>query len=298
MPLAFQYPAPGGTGAVDASPGNLVTACGTFDPGMGIPTIRGKVYPAAGPFDPIPPGDASGGFTNAFGAGTWHFNGCAPAMGGSSLSVGTGYVLRVWLNTGGSGFQVADCAFTACLSGSGCVPDCPAGAPGPGPGPIGFGCENIVIRDIAARQFRVTPSAGVAGMLEAFGLPKIDPKKYAILLTYDEVVSTHDRAIWVSQPQNGQQLRLEVIRGGCCHQALLTRIRVREFTVETLDRWDATCFDIVHGGELCGLTANCNLRDGGVVLRPVGDVLPVAPPLPPPVPARAAPAPRKRKGRK
>jgi hypothetical protein len=123
------------------------------------------------------------------------------------------------------------------------------------------------------------PTAGVAGLMEIFGLPPLKHLKSNVVVTYDENVSTHDRAIWVSPAIAGQQLRLEVARGGCCYQAIMTRVRVKPFFVETLDRWGSTCFDIVEGGEMCGLTADCQPRDGGVMLMPIGEVVP-APPMP------------------
>jgi hypothetical protein len=225
-------------------------------------------------------------------------------MGGGALAVGTRYKLCVWIDTGASGFQMDEVEFEACLSGSGnCEPDCPAPAPQP-PGGRLFGCEGIVITTIACRKFRVLPSAGVAGVMEVFGLPPLDLVNN-IVLTFDENVSTHDRPIWVSPLVGGQRLRLEVARGGCCYEALMTRIRVKPFVVETLDRWSSTCFDIIEGGELCGLTASCQPRDGGVHLLPVGEVAPnlgrQAPSFPPPskpAPKRSAKPRKTRRGRK
>jgi len=299
MPLTFRYPAPGGTGAVAA--GDLVTACGDFTPpgGSFTSTISGMVYPSTGPFHASPPGGESGGFCNAS-TGTWNFGGCMPPLGGG-LTVGSSYVLRVWqLDSNSSTFQFNDCPFTACLAGSGdCFADCPADAPGPGPvpGPGAFGCESIVISHQACRKFRVLPTAGVAGLMEIFGLPPLDHVKFNVVVTYDEKVSTHDRAIWVSPSVAGQQLRLEVARGGCCYQAVMTRVRIKPFLIETLDRWGSTCFDIIEGGELCGLTANCLPRDGGVQLVPIGEVAP-APPLPEQNRKRPARARRARRGQK
>ncbi len=298
MAITFQYPATGGTGAV--SGGDLVTACGQYTvPGGGATTtVHGKVYPLGAPLDPSPPGSASGGTCMS---GFWHFNGCWPPLGGG-LVVGTKYVLRVWQKDSSSGSYVpGDCEFTACMQGSGCEPDCPEMAPAPGPASsFAFGCESIVIREMAARKFRVTLSAAIADMLEMFDLPAADPHKLSILVTYDEAVSTHDRAIWVSQPYKGEQLRLEVQRGGCCYEALVTRIRVSPLSIETLDRWHTSCFDLAAGGELCGLTADCCLRDGGIEVRPVGDVqlFAPAPPLERRTPARAPSTRRARRGKK
>lgn len=295
MPITFRYPAPGNTGAVAG--GDLVTACGEYTPPGGghTSTFCGMVYPSSGPFDPTPPGGESGGFCNASTA-TWNFGSCMPPLGGG-LTVGTSYVLRVWqLDSNSSTWQFSDCPFTACMAGSGdCFVDCPASAPGPGPGPAPspFGCESIVISTAAARKFRVMPSAGVAGVMEVFGQPPLKQAKHNIVLTFDENVSTHDRAIWVAPLPGGQRLRLEVGRGGCCYQAIMTRVRVMPFVVETLDRWASTCFDIIEGGELCGLTASCQPRDGGVQLVPVGDLSQFAGQIAPMPPPPSAPAPKR-----
>jgi hypothetical protein len=131
-----------------------------------------------------------------------------------------------------------------------------------------------------------------------YGL-EFDPEDLPpIIVTYDAAVSTHDRAIWTSQPQNGVQFRLEVRRGGCCYEAVMTRIRVLPQSMETLALWGATCFDLVAGGELGGLTTDCCARDGGIEVRPVGEQQPIAPAAPRPrrAPDRAPDAPRARRG--
>ena len=294
MPITFRYPALGGTGAV--SGGDLVVACGQYSPpGPGATTtISGMVYSGT-PTHAEPPPGASVGSCNPM-SGTWQVSSCMHEVG--TLTAGTSYTLRVWQRDSDSGSsQHNDCDFTACEAGSGdCWTDCAANAPGPVPGPGAFGCESIVISHQACRKFRVLPTAGVAGLMEIFGLPPLDHVKFNVVVTYDEKVSTHDRAIWVSPSVAGQQLRLEVARGGCCYQAVMTRVRIKPFFIETLDRWGSTCFDIIEGGELCGLTANCLPRDGGVQLVPIGEVAP-APPLPEQNKKRPARARRARRGK-
>ncbi|MCI0357363.1 MAG: hypothetical protein L0211_02620 [Planctomycetaceae bacterium] len=305
MPFGFNYPAPGGTGAV--SGGNLDTACGTYDvPSSGDHTIKGFVYPAGTAPDPFPPAGATAGFCDGF--GNWHFSGASPPLlGGGGLVVGTPYTLNVWEThpiLGGTPGH--PCAFTACASGSaGCVPNCPP--PGPAPQPFDRDLEPVIVH-IASRFFRVFPAPAIVDLWTVFDYPLVRADRQFILLTYDDVGSNFERAIWLSPVQQGTRLRLEVKRGPYCHQALMVRVRVGGNTIASLERWEASCFDIVHGGSFVAITPDCFPREGSVILKPgrsdsdLVDLGP-APSLPesltlvPEIPAPPAPRPARRRGR-
>jgi hypothetical protein len=305
MSFGFNYPVPGYTGAVSA--GNLVTACGTYDPPpSGTHGVMGLVYPAGADKHPSPPSGASGASTGyCDGYGNWYFSGtCPPLWGGGYLQIGTSYTLRVWEThyiLGGT--PAYDCNFTACQSGyGGCVPNCPQPGPQPAPQPPPDQDLEPVIVGSASRFFRVYPAREVFDLWSVFDYPQIRGQRQFILLTYDEAASNFERAIWLSPVQQGTRLRLEVKRGPCCHQALMVRVRVGGLLIESLERWESSCFEIVRGGTFLALTPEGFPREGAVTLKPGRSdddaaELGQAPPLPdsltraPELPAPELPAP-------
>ena len=291
MAFEFRYPASGGTGA--AAGGNLVTACGTFDPFPegGTYTIKGKIY-AGTPGDATPPSDASLGTCVVSGTShTWHFNGCSPPLSGCTS--GDSRTMRVWLTSSAvSSWSKKDCSFTVCESGTlNCVPDCPESTI------VNVHCIPV-IQTIATRYFVVTPTAEVADLLGLLGQSKSSISKLAVQLAYDEDRSTLGRAIWAAKTGQGEQLVLEVTSGSCCQRALLARVRVEKQSIETLERWCAECFDVLDGGPLQRVDAEGRRQEGSVLVHPPGG----AAAAPPQESARArrgrGPARRTRRGRR
>jgi hypothetical protein len=289
MAFAFRYPVTGGTGASSGS--DLVTACGTFDPfsSGGTVSIWGKIYPASSPPTDLTPPSGSSPGTIPPGSDVWHFNSCSPPLSGCGTS--GSFIMRVWLTSTSIGhYLIRDCAFTGCVSGSGnCVPDCPASAPQPPDGTD----SGPVIAEAASRYFIVVPSPSLLKVLDVFG-SGIDPAKLKMLLAYDEVRSTFNRAIWVSSVVRGDQLRLEVSPGGCCNRAFLARVRVAKQQVFTLERWASECFDVVQGGPMHALSASGEWCEGGVILKPPPSTNLTAPPMA----AEKAPTPVKKASRR
>lgn len=294
MAFDFRYPVPGGTGA--SLGGDLVTACGTYDPfsAGGTVSIRGKIYPGSStPTDATPPPGSSLG-TIVPSSNTWHFNTCMPTLSGCASS--GPHVMRVWLTSTAVGFHLTkDCLFTGCVAGSGsCVPDCPQFAPQPPDGTD----SGPVICDVASRYFLVVPTAGLLQLLDVFGIP--NPQNLGILLTFDEDRSTFHCAVWSSKVVRGEQLRLEVTRGGCCNRALLARVRVTSQQVFTLERWTSDCFDVLHGAQMQALTHDGQWCEGSVLVKPPPGSLPIAAPfvageVAPPPPVKKA---SRRRGRR
>ncbi len=290
MAFDFRYPNSGGTGAV--SGGDLVTACGNYDPFAegGTVSIKGKIYPgSATPTDATPPAGSSVG-TVVPSSNTWHFNSCSPSLSG--CTTGGPHVMRVWLTSTAVSFhKTADCSFTGCVSGSGsCTPDCPQMAPQPP-----SACDvRPVICEAAARYFLVVPAPSWLPVLDVFGVPH--PHKLGVLLKFDEPRSTFHCAVWSSKVVHGEQLRLEATRAGCNVFALLARVRVATQQVHTLERWTSQCFDVLHGGPMDAMTACGQWCEGSVLVKPVTLPLAIAPPL---VSAsEAAPAPVRKAARR
>ena len=271
MALIFRYPAPAGTGTGAVSGGNLVTACGSFDSVSGTASIFGKIYSGAGaPADAKPPPGASQGTCVGNGGAnpTWHFNMCSPSLSG--CAVGGVHTMRIWV-TGSSEscYFIRDCTFTGCVSGSGaCVPDCPESGGGGGGGWVPVRACRPVIQKLATRFFVVRPAPGVSDIAQLFGAPEAVVAQWAIQLAYSEAASNLERAVWLSEAAGGERLRLEVTPGSCCCQALLARVRINAKTIETRERWEAGCFDVVTGGDLCRVTDEGPQHEGGVRVRP------------------------------
>jgi|GEM_PF-4746327 hypothetical protein len=252
MTFSFRHPA--GYGAI--SGGSLYAACGTYDELYGpAHRVKGLVQQLGANTPGMPPSGAADGICNA---GNWYFG---SGLLGSGLVANNQYELVVWeIHPSLPGTPSHRCQFTACdLAPGECYPDCSVLEPEE---------EEPVISGYAPLYYRAILAPQVARLLITVGVRDYSPDKNAILLTYDEACSNFGRSVWLSAPKQETRWRLEVTRGGCSHKALLVRSKIHKNMIESLERFQSSCFDIVRGGPLSLLTADGMRIEGAFTLRP------------------------------